>query len=364
MKSGIKHTKKIIAALAALMIIFIALICLFSSGCNYVVNYEYKVEYEGGEGYYVVKASGYTNRLKGELEIPSYYGEGDKYAPVREIADEAFRGAEITKLVIPATITKIGAAAFANCSHLKEVVFEEGISIDEIPQGMFGFDRSLTSITIPDTVETIGYRAFYDCERLATVNLSQNLKTITMSAFENCYVLSGISFPEGLESIGALAFYFSGLTEVVIPDSVHDTQITVTDEDGTPQSQTLYGLGYGAFHTCRSLKKAVVGSGITQIKSGVFGYCDKLEEIYIPASVTKIEGSYKNGETFISGHAFHNCNSLKIINYAGTPSQWAQIDIEKDGYSNNGAIYNNNALFEDKNDKLTINYNKSYTPSV
>lgn len=359
MKPHVKRTKKITAVLAALMIVFIALICLLSSGCNYEISYEYKLEYEGGEGYYVVKASGYINQLKGEFVIPSTYGEGDKQAPVKEIAEGGFRGTGISKLVIPATITKIGAAAFANCNYLKEVVFEDGIAIEEISDGTFAFDRNLREIAIPDTVKHIGYRAFYDCVNLSTVNLSQNLKTIEMRAFEECTSLSQITLPDGLESIGELAFYFSGLTEIVIPDSVHDTQISVTDEDGNPKTQTVYGLAYGAFHTCRKLKKVVVGSGITEIKSAVFGYCDGLEEIYIPLSITKIAGEDADSNPFM-GHAFHNCNSLKTVYYAGTAAEWAQIDISKESYIKNDATFNNNALFKDKNDKLNIIFETSY----
>ncbi|MCH5147994.1 MAG: leucine-rich repeat domain-containing protein [Clostridiales bacterium] len=356
----IKHTKKITAIFAAIIFVFLALICLTASGCSYTIDYDY-IQYDGEEGYYVVKAGGYVSSLTGTLEIPATYGEGDKEAPVKEIAQEGFRGCAITRLIIPASITKIGIAAFANCAQLEEVEFKEGSTLKEIPQGIFGYDSSLTKVNLPYTVETIGYYAFLECKTLETVNLPQNLKIIRARAFEDCYALSKITFPEGLESIGHLAFYNSALTEVIIPDSVHDTQISVTDEQGEPQTETLLGLGYGAFHTCRSLKKVVVGSGITVLKSGVFGYCDNLEEVYIPSSVTKIEEAYFSGGSILYGHAFHNCTSLKIINYAGTEEEWAQIQIENPSYSYSGSTFNNDALFEDKNDKLTITYNTGYT---
>lgn len=359
----LKHTKKITAVFAAIIILFIALVCLFSSGCGYTVSYNY-VEYEEGGGYYIVTTGGNITSLNGELIIPSTYGEGDKKAPVKEIADEAFRGCAITKLVIPSSITKVGIAAFANCTRLAEVVFEEGIDLKEIPQGMFGFDINLMTITLPQTVEIIGYRAFVGCEYLVTVNLSENLKTITEGAFEDCYSLRDITLPDGLVSIGSLAFYGCNLREIVIPDSVHDTQITVTDGEGKPQTKTVYGLDYGAFHTCVALKKAVVGSGITQIRAGVFGYCIGLEEIYIPSSVKKIEGAYFESGRFISGHAFHNCTSLKTVNYAGTAAEWAKIDINNEFYSDKSRSYTNDALFEEGNEKLEIVYNKSYAPTL
>ena len=363
MKLRITYTKKITAVFAAIMLIFLALIGLISSGCSYTIDYDY-IKYDGEEGYYVVRAGGYLNSLKGTLEIPATYGEGDKEAPVKEIAGEGFRGCAITKLIIPASINKIGIAAFANCSQLKEVEFKEGSVLTEIPQGSFGYDISLTKIHIPDTVESIGHYAFLECNNLETVNLPKNLKRIMGRAFEDCYTLSHITFPEGLESIGYLAFYNSALTEVIIPDSVRDTQISATDEDGNAKTETLFGLGYGAFHTCRSLKKLVIGSGITVLKSGVFGYCDNLEEIYIPSSVKQIEGAYLSGDTILYGHAFHNCTSLKIINYAGTEEEWNQIDIDNEVPNGSGATYNNDALFKDKNNKLTIFCGKSYTPSV
>lgn len=355
MKLG--YTKKITAIFAAIMLIFVALICLTSSGCSYTIDYDY-IKYDGEDGYYVVKAGGYVSSLTGTLEIPATYGEGDKEAPVKEIAQEGFRGCAITRLIIPASITKIGIAAFADCQQLEEVEFKEGSALTEIPQGTFGYDSSLAKLNLPDTVETIGYCAFLECKALETVILPQNLKIITARAFENCYALSRINFPEGLESIGYLAFYNSALTEVIIPDSVRDTQISVTDEDGDDRTETLPGLGYGAFHTCRSLKKVVIGSGITVLKSGVFGYCDGLEEVCIPSSVTKIEGAYFSGGSFLYGHTFHNCTSLKTVNYAGTQEEWAQIQIENTPYSYSGSTFNNDALFKDKNDKLTINFSQ------
>ncbi len=368
MKSHEIRTKKITAVLAAFAIILIAFFSLSLSGCGYSIKYDYKVEYEGGEGYYVVTTSGYVSSIGGELVIPSTYGEGEKQAPVKEIADEAFRGAAITRLVIPSSVTKIGVAAFANCNNLEEVVFESGSNLKEIPQGMFGFDGHLAKITLPASVKSIGYRAFCGCDSLNEVNLSENLEKIASGAFEDCYSLTAITLPEGLVSIGSLAFYNCGIKEIVIPDSVRDTQIPVTDEngnpttdkDGAPVTKTVYGLDYGAFHSCRALEKAVVGSGITAIKSGVFGFCDKLSEVYIPSSVKKIEGAYVSDGKFIIGHAFHNCAALSSVNYSGTTEEWGKIDINNTNYNNNGANYNNNALFKEVNTKLNFSYGKSY----
>lgn len=356
--------KKFAALITALAIIITAFSALFLSGCGYGINYDYKVGYEGGDGYYVARAYGNVAMLKGELNIPSEYGEGDKRAPVREIADEGFRGSSITKLVIPETVTKIGLAAFANCESLAEVVFSGGINLKEIPQGIFGFDTALRKITIPEGVESIGYRAFLNCEMLNTVVLPSTLKKIGAGAFEDCYQLSNVTLPQGLENIGALAFYNCALTEISVPDTVAERTEPVLDKDGNPTfddgkpvTKTVYGLEYGAFHTCRLLKKATLGKGITTVRSGVFGFCDGLEEVVIPLSVKKIEGTYFAGGQLRSGHAFHNCASLKTVNYAGNSEDWKKIEIVNTSYTEDTATYNNNALFAQYNSKLVIIYN-------
>ena len=45
------------------------------------------------------------------------------------------------------------------------------------------------------------------------------LKTIGEYAFYNCSALKSISLPDNLESVGAQAFYGSGLQEVHIPEA-------------------------------------------------------------------------------------------------------------------------------------------------
>lgn len=68
--------------------------------------------------------------------------------PVTRIADNAFRDAPLTSVVIPDTVTEIGWFAFANC-------------------------ESLETITIPASVTIIHYGAFENCPNL-TILCPQN----------------------------------------------------------------------------------------------------------------------------------------------------------------------------------------------
>lgn len=331
--------------LAAVLVAAFALACLPAfSGCSASVSYQLNVDDDGNK-YYTVYGTGYNPSLSGELVIPSYYGEEgtDSYAPVTEIAQEAFAGTSFTKVTIPATVTEIGSASFARSYHLTEVVFEEGISLDYIAQGMFGYCSSLVKIEIPYGVSLIKRLAFCGCTLLASVNIPDTVTVIGAEAFESCSALTSVNLPESLTTIGELAFYSSGLTEVVIPANVRDI-ITVSEDDGE-QTSTTYGIGMGAFHSCIDLEKAAVLGKIETVRPGAFGYCTALKEIYLPETVTKIEGPYYTSDgDFYCGHAFHNDGELKDVYFAGTAAQWEAIDIENQSYSNNGASYDNSAV--------------------
>jgi hypothetical protein len=109
-------------------------------------------------------------------------------------------------------------------------------------------------------------------EEIEHIVLPEMLTGIGDNAFRNCVLVTGVTLPDQLESIGAYAFFGSGLTSVVIPDSV----VTV---------------GEYAFCFCEDLVSAVIGTGIETIPEGMFGGCEQLESVNIPAGVTEI-GEY------------------------------------------------------------------------
>ena len=329
--------RKLIFALAAL-IISICCLPLFS-GCSVDVIYTLN-EDEGGK-YYTVNCSGYSSSLSGSFEIPEYYGEGEDRAPVREIAHEGFAGTGISSVTIPSTVTKIGNAAFAHCANLKSVKIE-GASLEEISRGCFG-----------------------DCGNLSKISIPASVKSIGIMAFAYCYALGDITLPEGLETIELKAFYYAGLTKIVIPDSVHDIVLPDLDENGEQKTDdkgnllTLVtpAIGIAAFHSCLRLQLAVVGKGVTALKAGTFGYCPALKEVYLPASLIKIEGAhyadgseeikYDKGE-FYCGHAFHSDEALTDVYFGGTASEWGVLSerIDNDVLNRSGAILDNSAVLD------------------
>ena len=77
---------------------------------------------------------------------------------VTKIGYAAFYKTNITKVVIPASVTEIDEYAFANCPNLETVIFL--CDLKEIAPYTFYESTALTNVQIPASVEVIGDRAF------------------------------------------------------------------------------------------------------------------------------------------------------------------------------------------------------------
>jgi uncharacterized protein YjdB len=248
----------------------------------------------------------------------------------------------LASVIIPDSVTSIGESAFYHCSSLASVTIGKGVT--SIASQALKFCNSLVSVTIPDSVTSIESMAFDGCTSLASINIPSNITNIHGTAFGGCASLTSINVPgnsiytsengilytndkktliaypsakgsytmpdtitsigtgafwrcngitsltigKGVTSIGASAFYYSGLTSITIPDTV-----TNIEQD--------------AFSHSTSLASVIIGSGVTSIESWTFFNCTSLTSVTIGSGVTKI-----------AGRAFDNCNSLISVEFKGT----------------------------------------------
>ena len=330
-----KITAFILISVATLVLCAPAISGCGGDGVNYTLS-------EEGGKHYIVSCSKFFSQT-GEYEIPAYYGEGETYAPVTEIAKEGFASTRFTKITVPETVEKIGVASFSFCRALEEIEFSAGVRIEKFSHGMFGESSELKAIKIPDSVTQIDGLCFSGCTSLSSVTFGSGLEVIGTRAFENCVSLESVVLPHTLTTLGNGAFYGAGLKGIDIPDSVCDT---LTD------GKTVYGLGLGVFEGCVNLESAKIGKGIKVIPSGVFGYCTKLKQITIPASVTEVHGAYSDKGELLYGHAFYGDTALTDVYYAGEEGQWKDIKIDPTSVSGNGITMDNSAL-----DKATKHFN-------
>ena len=251
-------------------------------------------------------------------------------------------GTEITELVIPDSVTKIGNRAFYYYASLTSITIPD--SVTSIGNSAFSGCKSLTIATIGNGVTSIEEAAFYNCKKLKSATIGNSVTSIENNAFSGCTSLTSIIIPDSVTEIGNNAF--SGcisLTSVTIPDSVTSIgdsafsyctspkrveisdlsawcKISFESGDANPLcfGAKLYLNGSEltditipsditeikayAFRGCTSLTSVTIGNSVTSIGRAAFEDCTSLTSIAIPDSVTSI-GSY----------AFYDCCSLKSI---------------------------------------------------
>lgn len=235
--------------------------------------------------------------------------------PVTTIGNAAFRDSSVTSVTIPASVTEIGANAFAGCTNLTSVTYGGDWSNLTIQSGNPAvqdaanaqlFDFAFT----PDNTAVIVIR-YKGTAADVTIPSRYKGKPVTMidhAAFYNSAVTS-VTIPDSVTSIPDSAFGFcSQLTNISIPNSV------------------TY-IGFSAFNSCTSLKSITLPSSLSTIQSEAFYNCGNLKTIRIPVSVTSI-GNY----------AFDACPSLMTVTYPGSKTQWDD-NITKG--SNNDVLENN-----------------------
>ena len=122
------------------------------------------------------------------------------------IGDSVFNGCNISSIIIPNTVVKLGKWVFYNATNLKEIIFYPGTKIETIDDYAFANCTSLQLLRIPNTVKQINKNAFMNCINLNNVILPQTLEIIGESAFESCNNITTIHIPNSVTEIGDNAF--------------------------------------------------------------------------------------------------------------------------------------------------------------
>ena len=299
--------------------------------------------------------------------------ENDPYPPPKTVTITKYTGTEST-VILPSTInswpvTKIGEAA------LKD-------------------NTTITSVTIPASVTEIGANAFAGCTNLTSVTYGGDWRNLTIQSgnpavedaakdaaneqlFDFKFILNNtavivirykgtaadVTIPsrykgKPVTAIDHVAFHDSAVTSVTIPDSVtaipddafsHCSQLT---NISIPNSVTF--IGFSAFNSCTSLKSITLPSSLSTIQSYAFYNCGNLKTIRIPVSVT-----------FIESYAFDGCPNSMTVTYSGSKKQWDSI-TGTDELLNNPLVCNKlEATFDpgngESNSTQTIDRGKKFT---
>lgn len=185
-------------------------------------------------------------------------------------------------------VTAIADAAFRTAGErIKSVTI--GKNVKTIGESAFNNCTGLKSIELPDCVVSIGASVFQNCTALESVSLSPAITLIPQYAFAHCTSLREIEIGNTVTSIGESAFTTcASLTTVDLPDSV----VFVDDY---------------AFNEDDALTEVTFGENIQSIGAYAFYSCDVLTSLQFPEQLA--EGL----SLTIGDYAFANCDSLKQV---------------------------------------------------
>lgn len=228
----------------------------------------------------------------GEVTITEYIGESEHVLipdtidglPVTALGHRAFYEKTVTTVVVPDSVTEIGAACFSG-------------------------DNYLVSLKLPDGLKRLPPASLESCMRLYDFDLPQGLEKIYSSVFEFNYYLTHLTLPSSLTEIEQLNFIgLYGLQSLTLAEDnaafkLDETNGLLMTEDGTrllhcfsdivPAEEIILPEGLKtvdpfAFHYDYDVKRIVLPEGVETIGAMAFAMCPNLTEIVIPASVTNI----------------------------------------------------------------------------
>lgn len=279
-----------------------------------------------------------NNLIKGKLVIPNAVNG----VPVTSISFRGFENCtELTSVILPNSISKIGRYAFQGCKNLTRIKLP--IYLDDIPMNAFSQCSGLWDVEIPNSVKSIGANAFIYASSLKELTLSANVTELGDGCFGrtgleridvdkdnpvyrsegNCIIrradeelLIGCrtsKIPYGVKSIGRDAFIGVESTEIQIPSSV-TTIKRFAFADSTLRSvelpHSITTIEFGAFSDTM-LSSIELPNSLKTLKSNAFSGT-AITRVVIPESVTEL------------ANAFIGCNLTELSVKAGNPVYYSK----------------------------------------
>jgi hypothetical protein len=183
-----------------------------------------------------------------------------------------------------------------------------------IPEAAFAQKFFLDTLLLPLSITAIHTEALNGCSGLTSLYIPPGVTLLARSVFASCRNLKTITIPASVASIGSNQFaWCQALTDIEVDGS----NAAFSSENGV-----LFNKNKTILMVCPGGKagKYTIPATVKEISYDAFANCNKIDSIFIPASVTKI-GSI----------ALFGCTILSDI----------QVDEASDYFCDvNGVLYN------------------------
>ena len=190
------------------------------------------------------------------------------------------RSVTIPAMVNGLPVEEIADGAFLNDRSLSVLNLPEGLTTI----GGFAFRGSgLAKVVLPGTVEEVGEYAFSDCDKLTEAVWTASAAQVPTGAFSNNVRLMSLSLPEGINAIGKYALDgCAELRKLTLPESV----------------QTI---GAFAFRNMIRLQKVHLGRNLANLPGNAFDGCEEMTAIEVADGNTQYESA--DGVMYYAGRS-------------------------------------------------------------
>jgi hypothetical protein len=230
-----------------------------------------------------------------------------------------------TKIIIPAWVTELTWNSFERAAKVEEIRFEAGSQLRELDFYLLSACKSLKSIYMPTSIEVIRLCSSEneDCDfplERVTFEAGSRLREIQTCSFSHCRSLKSICLPASVQSMDGRSFLFSSLREICIESGNPFFRVSwpflldfegsrivryFGDETEVTIPRDIETLGSSSFSCCDiSTIRFESMSKLSLIDRNTFSFCQYLQSISIPSSVTILHAS-----------CFAICSLLQIVSF-------------------------------------------------
>ena len=204
----------------------------------------------------------------------------------------------LKNIILPATVTEIGAGAFSGCNQLTGVAVAEDSALAVIGHNAFSgcskfkgisvVGETITGFVVPATVSFIGDYAFEGCA-ITALDFAEDgvLARIGYKVFADCTSLTTVTIPSYIDTVDFDAFNgCSQLSTVKIPAELVRALANAKTQNGTSAIKTLE-ITSGALVDCyyiremSNLESLIIGATVEYVDNRAFEGCSKLNNITV-----------------------------------------------------------------------------------
>ncbi len=180
-------------------------------------------------------------------------------------------GKPVRQLVIPKTVTAIGAYSFTGLTSLTQAELPWGVTT--LGESAFEGCTKLSALSLPDSLNSIGKNAFRACVSLSTVTLPRYTAFLDGNPFAECTSLSTITVAPGNQA-------YTVKNGCLVENST-GTLISATVSGNIPGDGSIQIIGESAFEGMITLPAIHIPASVHTIGDNAFKDCAGVSSITV-----------------------------------------------------------------------------------